>query len=173
MLLTYLAPLELLALARLLVMLGLLLRKKLLLRRKQMKRLLVMLFVSMFFSSCSTTTSTSDLAAIQSEWQLQRFQIGDGGEVRVPDPSRYTARFDPDDRTVNIQADCNTCRGTYTTDGTSLSIGALGCTLALCPPGSLSDDYLRALSGVRSFRRGDTWLELNASGEDLVFYLEP
>ena len=38
-----------------------------------MKRLLLSLLIPMLYVSCNTATSVEELAAIQGEWQLQRF----------------------------------------------------------------------------------------------------
>ncbi len=93
-----------------------------------MKRLLMFLLIPMLYASCNTATSVEELAAIQGEWRLQRFQVGGGGAVNVPIPARYTARFEPDG-TVNFQVDCNRCSGSYTTDGNAITIGPLlACT---------------------------------------------
>ena len=134
-----------------------------------MKRLLVFLLIPMLYASCSTATSVEELAAMQGEWRLQRFQIGDGGVVNVPVPARYTARFEPDG-TVNFQVDCNGCSGSYTTDGNAITIGPLlRCTLAACPPGSLSNQYLEGLLNAQTWQRSGASLVLIAPGEELVF----
>ena len=68
-----------------------------------MKRLLFFLLIPMLYVSCSIATSVEELAPMQGERRLQRFQIGDGGAVNVPVPARYTARFEPDG-TVDFHA---------------------------------------------------------------------
>ncbi len=134
-----------------------------------MKRLLFSLLIPMLCVSCSTATSVEELAAMQGEWRLQRFQIGDGGVVNVPVPARYTARFEPDG-TVNFQVDCNGCSGSYTTEGDAITIDPLlRCTLAACLPGSLSNQYLQGLLNAQTWQRSGASLVLSAPGEELVF----
>ena len=134
-----------------------------------MKRLLLSLLIPMLYVSCNTATSVEELAAIQGEWQLQRFQIGDGGVVNVPIPARYTARFEPDGA-VNFQVDCNRCSGSYTTEGNAITIGPLlACTLAACPPGSLSNQCLQGLLNAQTWQRSGALLVLIAPGVELVF----
>jgi heat shock protein HslJ len=51
-----------------------------------------------------------------------------------------------------MKADCNQVTGTYTVDGSSLTLSTLGpSTLAACPEGSLDQEYLAALNTVSSF----------------------
>jgi heat shock protein HslJ len=67
----------------------------------------------------------------------------------VPDnSSNYTVEF-KDDGTVHIKADCNTANGTYTVDGSSITINEpLAMTMAMCPPGSLSEEFVKQLTGI-------------------------
>ena len=63
----------------------------------------------------------------------------------VPDnPDNYTIQFMPDG-TVAIQADCNRVGGTYTLDGSAITIELGPTTLAACPPGSLGDQCMANL----------------------------
>ena len=128
------------------------------------------LLIAMLYASCNTATSVEELAAIQGEWRLQRLQVGDGGgAVNVPIPARYTARFEPDG-TVNFKVDCNRCSGSYTTDGNAITIGPLlACTLAACPPGSLSGPYLQGLLSAQRYVRSGATLVLSGSGTELDF----
>ncbi len=89
--------------------------------------------------------------------------------VPSPIPARYTARFEPDG-TVNFQVDCNRCSGSYTTDGNAITIGPLlACTLAACPPGSLSGPYLQGLLSAQRYVRSGATLVLSGSGTELDF----
>jgi heat shock protein HslJ len=136
-----------------------------------MKRLLLALLLPVAFGSCDTATSVSELADIQGEWLLQTILFADGRDVQVPDPSKYTARFNPDGR-ANFRVDCNSCFASYEADGDSLSIGLMACTLALCPEGSLSNEYVGALSRAQSFRRQGLVLRIDAGGEALIFHTD-
>ena len=64
--------------------------------------------------SCDSTTSNSELSAVQGSWQLQSFALDDGSNVTVPNPEAYTAQFTPEG-TLNLRADCNVCNGGYET----------------------------------------------------------
>ena len=134
-----------------------------------MKRLLMFLVIPMLYASCGTATSVEELAAIQGEWRLQTLQAGGGGTIDVPNPDRYTARFEPDG-TVNFQVDCNGCSGSYTTSGNAITIGPLlACTAAACLPGSLSNPYLQGLLSAQRYVRSGATLVLSGSGTELDF----
>jgi heat shock protein HslJ len=62
-----------------------------------------------------------------------------------------------DDGRVSGFAGCNTFSGTFTTDGSTLTLGPLATTRMACEgqPSALETTYLEALSGVRSWSIGD------------------
>jgi heat shock protein HslJ len=82
-------------------------------------------------------------------WKWEQFLESNDNTVVVDDPDRYTLEFLADG-TVAIQADCNQASGTYIVEGSNLTIEVGPTTLAMCPPGSLSDRYLQHLGQVVS-----------------------
>jgi heat shock protein HslJ len=94
-------------------------------------------------------------------WQWQEFQSSDESVVKPANPEAYTLQFLEDGK-VSIKADCNQVIGTYTVDGSSLTIVAQAMTLMACPPGSLSDKYIEYLNNVVShvFEDGNLFLAL-------------
>ena len=83
-------------------------------------------------------------------WQLQDFTLGDGTVVAVDDSTKYTIEFRTDG-TVTVRADCNTCNGGFTADDERITLGALACTLAACPPGSFDAQYQAALGTASDY----------------------
>ncbi len=83
-------------------------------------------------------------------WQLTTIDDGAGGSTTVDDPASYTIQFLPDGR-VGVRADCNQGGADYTIDGEAVTFGDMVTTLALCPPESLSDQYLAHLQNVATF----------------------
>jgi pimeloyl-ACP methyl ester carboxylesterase len=67
---------------------------------------------------------------------------------------------------VNIVADCNNASGSYTTDGSSLSIQVGPMTMAACPPGSRSDDFIKYLgfAAIYFYQDGNLYIDLMADG---------
>jgi heat shock protein HslJ len=95
-------------------------------------------------------------------------------ETFIPDnPSNYSVQFQPDG-TVSIQADCNQVGGTYTVDGSSITIQTGPTTMAACPPGSLGDQFVAQLSqGVIYFFQGENlFLDLKFDSGTMQFTAE-
>jgi para-nitrobenzyl esterase len=94
----------------------------------------------------------ADPAALPgSRWRLVRLESSDGATAVPADPSRYTLEFGADG-TLSGRADCNRIQGRWTAAGTSITLGPLAMTRAMCPPGSLSDRYARGLESTVSWR---------------------
>jgi heat shock protein HslJ len=92
------------------------------------------------------------------------------GTTRIPDPARFTIRFDAQDR-VSLRLDCNRATGTSTVkavaDGSgSLTFGPLATTRALCAPPRLDERIARDLPFVRSYllKEGKLFMSLMADG---------
>jgi heat shock protein HslJ len=91
-------------------------------------------------------------------------------QFEVEDPASYTLAFQ-EDGTVAIQADCNNAIGSYTVDGQSLTIEVGPMTMAACPPGSKSDDFVKYLGAAATtfFEGGDLFIDLMADGGTMRF----
>jgi len=81
-------------------------------------------------------------------WELTAIESG-ADAPPIIDPSRYTIQFLPSGR-VAIGADCNRGVSTYELSGSNVTFDVIATTLALCEPGSRSDEYLAALAEVNS-----------------------
>lgn len=88
----------------------------------------------------------------------------------VESPESYLLTFH-EDGTVDIKADCNNAGGNYTSNGNKLSIVIGPTTLAACPPGSRSDDFLKYLgaSAIYFFKDGNLFIDTFADGGTLEF----
>ena len=85
----------------------------------------------------------------------------------VPDPASYTITFDADGH-FQARADCNQVSGSYTTNGSSITLTVGPTTLVACPPGSLGDQYVALLQQVAGYSIDGTNLTLlleNDAGE--------
>jgi len=103
-------------------------------------------------------------------WQWEQFEGGDGSVTTPDDPSRYTVTFLPDAR-LAIRADCNRAVGAWSSQESQLELSIGGMTRAMCPPGSLSNDFVEDLGYVRShvFRDGKLYLSLMADAGIMTF----
>lgn len=116
--------------------------------------------------------ATFDLAG--SNWRLVRFtSMSMDNVAQVPDDSaKYTLSFGADGR-LAVRADCNRGSATWSSNGTSsLTIGPVAATRAMCPPGSMSDALLRDLSNVASVEVKDGHLRLTLKMSSGVYEFE-
>ena len=91
-------------------------------------------------------------------------------QYSIGDPQNYVLNFN-EDGTVNIVADCNNASGSYTTDGSSLSIQVGPMTMAACPPESRSDDFIKYLgfAAIHFYQDGNLYIDLFADGGTMAF----
>lgn len=94
-------------------------------------------------------------------WQWVSFFDQATGQAAIADPQNYTITFQSDG-TVQVKADCNNASGSYTADGTNLSIVLGPATMAACPPESKGDLFLTYLngSGMYTLTNGRLQIEL-------------
>ncbi len=112
---------------------------------------------------------TSDIVGIIWNWE-QFLDTAEQNDIIVPYPAAYQLELLPDG-TFAAKADCNLAGGTYTLDGTSLTLQLGPTTMAECEPGSLYNEYLRLLGDVVTYvREGDNlYLNLKMDAGDMKF----
>jgi len=93
----------------------------------------------------------SVLKLVDTPWQWLRSTDNSGKETQIPAPEKYTLQFFLADGKVAVKADCNNASGSFTADAHNLTISLGPMTLAACPPGSLSDQYLKELGEVQTY----------------------
>ena len=88
----------------------------------------------------------------------------------IENPENYTATFN-EDGTLNIVADCNNANGSYTNDNSSLTIEIGPMTMAACPDGSRSDQFIQYLgyAAIYFFQDGHLFIDTFADGGTLEF----
>jgi heat shock protein HslJ len=100
-------------------------------------------------------------------WRWRELRLGDGQSIKVDQPDLYTLRF-VSDKGFILRADCNRGGGTYVREENRLGLQVTRVTRAACPPGSLSDEYLRRLEEVYGFRMEGDFLYLLLRLDDSV-----
>ena len=103
-------------------------------------------------------------------WQLVEIQSMNDEAFRPLEVEIYTLGF-ADDGTLTIRADCNRGSGNYEQNGSSLEIGNIALTRAMCRPQSLHDRFIRDLGEVRFYviEAGNLYLATRADGAILEF----
>jgi D-alanyl-D-alanine carboxypeptidase len=102
-------------------------------------------------------------------WQWTSF-TGATEQFNITDPGSYVVTF-AIDGSVSIKADCNNAAGTYTTNDGALTITVGPMTMAACPPGSRSDQFVKLLSNAARyhFLNGGLYIDLKADGGTMAF----
>ena len=116
-----------------------------------MRRALIPILAAPLLMACGAESPTMPSATLtEVEWRLQTFELSDGTQVTIDDPSKFTATFG-EDGSLGARADCNVCNGSYELTGNAMEIGLMACTLAYCGEASHHDRYLRALQSSQTF----------------------
>lgn len=103
-------------------------------------------------------------------WEWKSFTDPVNGTVDIPDPEHYSMELRPSGL-VLIRADCNRGGGSYTIDGSSITIEVESLTRSACPPGTLSEDFITSLNAAAIFfvQDGDLFIDLFADGGTMRF----
>ena len=119
-------------------------------------------------------TVVVDAARLANTWEWQTTKFNDD-TIKTPDlPANYTVKFNADG-TLAIKADCNMVNGTYTVEGSVLTIVLGASTMAMCPPESLSEEFLKQLGEVGGFlmQDGKLYLTLKLDVGSMEFAAAP
>ena len=103
-------------------------------------------------------------------WQLEQVRYNNDTQLVIDSPSDYTLEF-MEDGQLSIRADCNQVLGSFTEDGSSLSISLGPITLAPCPPESAAPEYLQNLqsAGGYFFQDGKLFIDLQVDTGTMQF----
>jgi pimeloyl-ACP methyl ester carboxylesterase/heat shock protein HslJ len=115
-------------------------------------------------------TGATDQSALTSEFWLWTSFTSPAEAFDVDMPENYLLVFN-EAGTVNIGADCNNASGSYTFDGSSLTIELGPVTMAACEEGSHSDQFVTLLgsAAIAFFEDGNLYIDLMADGGTMVF----
>jgi heat shock protein HslJ len=113
----------------------------------------------------------SELAG--TSWRLVNIASMDDTVYVPDDPAKYTLAFGADGA-ASMQADCNRGTGSWTSEGPGrLQFGPVAATRAMCPPQSLSGQYLAQFEWVRSYVLKDGHLFLATMADGSIVEFEP
>jgi len=123
----------------------------------------------------SGRTDTVDEAAgsklAGTAWRLVKIMSMDDSVYEPDEPANYTLKFN-EDTSAAMLADCNHGTGSWTSKSAGqLVFGPIAATMALCPPGSLSERFLAQFQWVRSYvmKEGHLFLATMADGSIIEF----
>lgn len=129
----------------------------------------VVLFLSLVIGcgQQKEASAESELTGIVWKWQNLATPVE---KIEVDSPNDYTLEFLPEGR-LTMKADCNRGSAAYKIDGKSIQVGPIASTRAMCPPGSLSDQYLKSIEAAAIYWiEGDTlYLDLKYDSGTMKF----
>ena len=100
----------------------------------------------------TATGGTGDLAG--TEWVWTETLMSDDTKIAPVQADVFTLIFNPDG-TINAATDCNAFSGSYTVNGSKISIELPISTRMACPEDAQQDAYIKNLTSVQSFVMAD------------------
>jgi heat shock protein HslJ len=113
-----------------------------------------------YFTRPAVTTAS----LVDTKWRWVRTLFRDGSERRPVNTAAYGLDFQRDG-SLAVQADCNTGKGSYTSNGATFTLGTLTSTQAMCPGNSLSDVFLQQLQNSGTMLLKDDKLLINLKAD--------
>ena len=106
------------------------------------------------------------------EWLLTEIQYFDNTAVKPSAPAHYTLQLFHNG-TVLVKADCNRGTGTFVLIGKTLTFRKIGYSRELCLPGSLFEQYTKALEAAFSCMERDDYLFIYSTADSGVLKFAP
>ncbi|HBY08096.1 MAG TPA: hypothetical protein DEH22_10040 [Chloroflexi bacterium] len=129
----------------------------------------ILIFLTVGLAACGG----GETEVVGPTWQWEAFEDTAGlNDLSVPNPENYTLTLN-EDGTASIKADCNQVVWSYQLNESQLTFDTTGpSTLAMCPEGSLDQQFLERLGNTVSYVLQDGKLHLNllADAGNLVFH---
>jgi heat shock protein HslJ len=130
-------------------------------------------FMTIAFAAATTAAACSSQPLAPSDivgtaWQLHTVHENGSDLISVVEPSRYTLQLQESGH-VAAKSDCNSCGGSYTLSGSSLTLNQVVCTKVFCGDRSLDHFYTRALDGPTTVSVNGSEMTIDGNGITLVF----
>jgi heat shock protein HslJ len=113
---------------------------------------------TLVIAACAPSASSSPITGTVWQWTAMQETVP-AHQSMVPDPENFTITFNSDG-TIDVKADCNMGGGTYTVEGSSLTISVGSMTMAYCGDDSSDQIYLQSLANVSSYALEGSDLQL-------------
>jgi heat shock protein HslJ len=108
---------------------------------------LLMLSVALICAGCADDTPSSPTPdSVDGVWRIVSIHPASQAVQTAPVGVLYQVEFS--NGRVTARVDCNTCNGSFTLNGSKLTIGpALACTRAACPTAAFENAVVSLLAG--------------------------
>jgi heat shock protein HslJ len=118
--------------------------------------------------ACSILSASPNIKEV--EWRWQSWQtLQDVRPNLVYNPDRYTLTLNTD-KTLSVQADCNSGGGNYKLTGNKLTITQLFSTEMYCGDESIDYIFFDLLNRVKSYAVENGWLVLQLADGTLMSF---
>ena len=124
--------------------------------------ILLLILITLTYA-CNSQQAGEDIIDIQWQWSAL-IESEPASQSIVTNPENYTINFNSNG-SMNIQADCNMVNGSFSVDGTSLTLVLGPSTLAFCGEESLDLMFNELLSSVESYTLENDQLVLNLEND--------
>ena len=102
------------------------------------------------------------IAQLEGTWTLASLQLP--GEAKQDRPSNATYTLSFSEGRLSTRVDCNSCGGSYSIEGTTLTAGPnLACTRAACPTMAFENNYTSILGGSSTIAVNGSTLTVTSS----------
>lgn len=112
-------------------------------------------------------TSPSSPADLEGTWRLFQLTTPAGVHNESLTAGRFEVTFT--NGRIGAKADCNSCGGTASLAGATLTVSNLACTLAACPSAPIDSRFTGLLNGTLTVRVNNRLLQLNSDAGELRF----
>jgi hypothetical protein len=122
-------------------------------------------------AAASGGTVANGMPIVNVQWQWTNTTDASGQSTSIDDPTMYTLMLQPNG-IFQARADCNLSSGSFTQTETGVTFTQGPTTLAECPPGSLSTQYLSNLGRVNDYtvnEDGNLVLMFGDNGGQMLF----
>jgi heat shock protein HslJ len=108
---------------------------------------IALMSIALMLAGCSDNSPASPTPdSVDGVWRIISIQPASQGVQTAPVAAQYQVTFE--DGRVSARVDCNTCNGSFTLNGGTLTIGeVLACTRAACPTASFESAVVSLLPG--------------------------
>jgi heat shock protein HslJ len=128
------------------------------LHTKQLQMIGLILLIPLLIVACGSQLTDQSITDMDWQWS-EMVETAPASQSLVPNPENYTLRL-LSDGSLSIKADCNMVGGSYSLDGSALTIELGPSTMAFCGEESLDQLFVGFLSNVQSYAIEDGQLEL-------------
>ena len=102
--------------------------------------------IALIFAGCSNNTTSPTRGSIDGVWRMISIQPASQAVQTAPVGAQYQVEFN--DGRASARVDCNTCNGSFTLNGATLTVGpALACTRAACATAAFETAVVSLLAG--------------------------